>query len=723
MSCPLHRVTIALLRVFHEAFRVAHILGRPIANRKGQLCNMLIGIDIGGTFTDIVVLEPRTGRLSFLKTPSTPQRLEEGVVRGLEVLREDMGLRIEDVRRVIHGSTVATNALLEGKWARTALITTEGFRDVLEIGRQNRPHIYDLTAQRPRPIVPRELRFEVSERLDYHGSVIRPLDESSVDELVEQLEGGCVQAVAVCLLFSYVNAGHERTVREILKRRLSLPITVSSDIIPEFREYERTSTTVVNASLRPVIGDYLERLEKEGRRLGLKMDWQIMQSNAGITSSRGAEAQPVRIVLSGPAAGVEGARLVGEQAGFPDLITLDMGGTSTDVSLINKGRVSVTTDGEIAGHPIKVPMVDIHTIGAGGGSIAWVDRGGALRVGPKSAGADPGPACYSRGGREPTVTDAHLLLGRLSPENATGGWFDLDRSRAENATRERVADPLEMDIETAAEGMLRVADANMERALRLISVERGHDPREFALLAFGGTGPLHAVGLARMLGIRKVLVPATAGVLSALGLVGTELAHDEVQSIVRSIDALDPEEVNAVYARLKTTGRNKLLSDGVDKEEIAYRPSADLRYRGESHEIFVEFADCPISGRMLGELAAAFHDKHQLIYGHAAPEEPVELVNLRLRAIGAVENVELSPIQGGSFEQARQATRSVHFPRHGWLQTGIFARDLLPAGASLTGPAIVEGRESTVLLPPGSSATVDRIGTLIIECDKEEKGR
>ncbi len=684
---------------------------------------MLIGIDIGGTFTDIVVLEPRTGRLAFLKTPSTPLHLEEGVVRGLEALREDMGLRIQDAKRVIHGSTVATNALLEGKWARTALITTEGFRDVLEIGRQNRPHIYDLTAQRPRPIVPRKLRFEVPERLDYQGRVIRPLDEASVVELGELLEGGPVQAVAVCLLFSYANDTHEGRVRELLKRRLNLPITVSSDILPEFREYERTSTTVVNASLRPVIGDYLERLEKEGRRLGLEMDWQIMQSNAGITSSRGAEEQPVRIVLSGPAAGVEGARLVGEQAGFPDLITLDMGGTSTDVSLIKQGRVSVTTDGEIAGHPIKVPMVDIHTIGAGGGSIAWVDRGGALRVGPESAGADPGPACYNRGGREPTVTDAHLLLGRLSPANATGGWFDLERSRAEQAIREKVADPLGMDIETAAEGMLRVADANMERALRLISVERGHDAREFALLAFGGTGPLHAVKLASMLGIRKVLVPATAGVLSALGLVGTELAHDEVQSIVRSIDALDPEKVNAIYEQLKATGRNKLLSDGVGEEEIAYRPSADLRYRGESHEIFVEFADCTISGRMLGELAAAFHDKHQLIYGHAAPEEPVELVNLRLRAIGAVGKVELSPIQGGSFEQARQAARNVHFPGHGWLQTEVFARDLLPAGASLTGPAIVEGRESTVLLPPGSSAAVDRIGTLIIECDKEEKGR
>jgi len=684
---------------------------------------LLIGIDIGGTFTDILLLD--RGRAFFLKVPSTPGRLEEGVMRGLELLRERLGLRLEEVERLVHGSTVATNALLEGKWAPTALITTAGFRDVLEIGRQNRPRIYDLFVERPQPIVPRDLRFEVPERLDSQGRVVRPLDEGAVKEIAEELSARGVRAVAVSLLFSYANPEHERRIAELLRGRLDgLPITLSSEVLPEFREYERTVTTVINAALRPVIGSYLERLEEGAGRLGFKRGWQIMQSNAGITSSRGAQAQPVKLILSGPAAGVMGAKAVGERAGFPNLITLDMGGTSCDLSLIRDGRITITTEGEIGGYPIKVPMVDIHTIGAGGGSIAWIDKGGALRVGPQSAGAEPGPACYGRGGREPTVTDAHLVLGRLDPRRPLGGLAEFDLEGARRAISERIAKPLGLSLEEAAQGILAVAEANMERAIRVISVERGHDPREFVLLAFGGAGPLHGAGLAAALGIPKVLIPGMAGVLSALGLLETDLAHDYVQSIVREVDRLDPDELNALYEALKEKGRRELLGEGVAEGLIRYQPSVDLRYLGQSYELNLGLPqpDHPLTREGLKRLVERFHEHHLQVYGHAAPGEPVELVNLRLRAIGLMERIELEWDRRGDLEGAERPPRPVHFPGVGWVKTKVFEREALPAGFALSGPAIIEGEESTALLPPGTRASIDPFGNLIIDVKGPGKG-
>jgi len=674
---------------------------------------MLIGIDIGGTFTDIVLLDSKGGTIELLKLPSTPGRLEEGVTRGLQELQQEVNLA--EVERIVHGSTVATNALLEGKWARTALITTKGFRDVIEIGRQNRPNIYDLFVERPRPIVPRELRFEVTERLDYQGRTIKSLDEGAIEGIAEELLRREVKSVALSLLFSYANPEHERKIAEILGKRLKIPITLSSEVLPEFREFERTSTTVVNAALRPVIGDYLEQLEKEAVRLGFKRGWQIMQSNAGITSSHGAESQPVKIVLSGPAAGVEGARFVGEQTGFHNLITLDMGGTSCDVSLIRDGKATTTTEGEVGGYPIKVPMVDIHTIGAGGGSIAWIDKGRALRVGPQSAGAEPGPVCYGRGGQEPTVTDAHLVLGRLNPASPLGGLRGLDLEGAKRAIHERIAEPLGMNLEEAAQGILAVADANMERAIRVISVERGYDPRDFVLLAFGGAGPLHGAGLAAILGIPKILIPQTAGVLSAFGLLRTDLAHDYVQSLVREVSKIDLAKINKTYDLLKRKGREELLQEGVTEERIRYQPSLDMRYLGQSYELNLALPDHRLTQEELERLPEEFHKRHQQVYGHAAPGEPVELVNLRLRAVGLMGKIELRGDRGGSLEEARRAARPVHFPKAGWVKTQVFVRESLPAGVSLEGPAIIEGRESTIVIPPQMGASTDRFGNLIIE--------
>jgi len=675
---------------------------------------VLIGLDIGGTFTDIVLLNSEHKTMEFLKVASTPAKLEEGVIAGLRQLAGQTDLRFSQVERIVHGTTVATNALLQGKWARTALVTTAGFRDIIEIGRQNRPAIYDLMVERPPAIVGRDLRFEVSERVDFQGAIATPLDESGLEELAEEMLERDVESVAVCLLFSYANPEHERKVRSVLETRLGVSVTLSSEVLPEFREYERTQTVVVNAALRPVIGDYLESLEREAIGLGLEREWQIMQSNAGITSSLGAQAQPVKIVLSGPAAGVQGARVVGDHAGFPNLITLDMGGTSCDVCLIENGNVAVTTEGKIAGYPLKVPMVDIHTIGAGGGSIAWIDKGGALRVGPQSAGADPGPVCYGKGGLEPTVTDAHLVLGRLDPESPVGELGRLDLVSARRAISEAIAQPLAMSLEQAAQGILAVAEANMERAIRVISVERGYDPRRFALLPFGGAGPLHGAGLADKLGIGTVLVPETAGVLSALGLLQTDLVHDYVQSIVRQSDRVDIGEMNAMYEAFKSRGRQDLLRDGVVEESIRYQPSLDMRYLGQSFELNLGLADSQPTESGLGMLIDEFHRRHEQVYGHSSQSEPVELVNFRLKAVGLTDKVALERKVRPRKEASSQSTRLVFFPETGRVETQVFERDGLPAGTSLEGPAIVEGRESTVVVPPGWRAFADPYGNLIL---------
>ncbi len=681
---------------------------------------MLIGIDMGGTYIDIVLLDPKEGTIDLLKVNSTPDRLEQGVLHGLQLICEKRGLRLEQVSRIVHGSTVATNALLEGKWAKAALITTAGFRDVLEIGRQNRPDIYDLTVERPPAIVPRDLRFEVPERLDYRGAVVVPLDEKAVVEIGKVLAERKVEAIAVCLLFAYANPSHERKVAAILSKSLSIPITLSSDVLPEFREYERTVVTAINAALRPVIGEYLKRLEENAGKLGLNKSWQIMQSNAGITSRAGAEEQPVRIVLSGPAAGVKGARFIAAEAGFTDLITLDMGGTSCDVSLITNGNVKITTEGRIGGYPIAVPMVDVHTIGAGGGSIAWIDSGGALRVGPESAGADPGPVCYARGGSEPTVTDAHLVLGRLDPNGALGGSNELDLDGAKRAIAEKIANPLGITLEQAAQGILTVADANMERAVRVISVERGYDPRKFVLVAFGGAGPLHGAGLASALGIPKVLVPAAAGVLSALGLLRTDLIHDYVQSIVERLDRVRIGALNDVFASFMRKGKEELMNEGAEERNIRYQCSLDMRYIGQSYELNLHLTNCRLADEELNQAEERFHELHRRVYGHAAPGEPVELVNLRLQAIGLMEKVELKRNHNGDPERARKPVRSVHFPGTGWVRTAVFARAHLPAGVSFSGPAIVEGEESTVVIPPLMQAHVDGLGNLLIDVSEKE---
>jgi len=669
-----------------------------------------VGVDIGGTFTDLVTIAD--GSVRVHKTPSTPEHAERGVLNGLEGVSEQYGIDPGDVGFFGHGTTVATNAVLEGEWADTALVTTEGFRDVLEIGRQARPDIYDFQAEKPTPVVERDRRYEVTERLDERGDVHEPLDEASVEAIADDLAD--VDSVAVSLLYSFENDAHEQRVRELLEAQgVDASFSLSSRVLPEIREYERTLTTSLNAALKPVMDSYISRLGSRIAEEGVDADLKIMQSNGGIITADAARDRPVNTLLSGPAGGVQGATYVAGLAGIEDCITMDMGGTSCDVSLVQGGEPLVTTDVEVGDYPVSVPMIDIHTVGAGGGSIAWIDAGGALRVGPKSAGAEPGPVCYGRGGDRPTITDAHAVLGRIDPSRFLDGASPDDA--VARAMREHVADELDMGVREAAQGILDVANANMARALRVVSVERGYDPREFGLVAFGGAGPLHAAGLARELEIPRVVVPRTAGVLSALGLLISDVLYDFSTSKVRSWAEVDPETLAEPFAEFRSRGRDRLAAESQTGEDVVFERSADLRYAGQSFELTVPVPEGEIDEATLDAIVERFHAKHRKRYGHAYEDEPVELVTLRLRARGVVETPDLRPEPvDGSVDDAVRETRDVVYDGRTHA-TRIYDRGSLPTGANFDGPAVVEGRESTVVVHPEQEARVDEYGTLLVE--------
>ncbi|HET9017158.1 MAG TPA: hydantoinase/oxoprolinase family protein, partial [Thermomicrobiaceae bacterium] len=570
----------------------------------------IVGVDTGGTFTDFVLLDD--GRVRVHKVLSTPDNPARAILQGLVDL--GTGGRLA---AVVHGSTVATNAVLEHKGVRTGLITTSGFRDVLEIGRQTRPKLYDLRVERQPPLVERALRLEVLERLDERGGVLVPLDPATVRAAIAALAEAGVESVAVCLLFSFANPAHEATVAEAA-RAAGLHVSASHEVLPEFREYERTSTVALNAYVAPLMDRYLGRLEEE---LPGRAPLRIMQSNGGSISATTARREAARTLLSGPAAGVVGAAFVAEASGYGQTITFDMGGTSTDVALVD-GAITETTDGRIGGYPTKLPMIDIHTVGAGGGSIGWFDAGGALRVGPASAGADPGPASYGAGGSEPTVTDANVVLGRLIPDAFLGGAMRLEVDAARRAV-ERIAGRLGTSAEEAALGMVRVANANMEAAIRVISVERGHDPRRFTLVAFGGAGPLHACELASALRIPRVLVPATPGVLSALGMLAADIIKDYVRTVM--VGAVEAQAaVDPVFAELGARGEADLRAEGLPPDRIAIERYLDLRYVGQSYELVV-----PFDGEVPAAVAA-FHAAHERRFGYSDSAEQVQVVNCRV---------------------------------------------------------------------------------------------
>ena len=677
-----------------------------------------MGVDVGGTFTDLSLYDVATGRLEFAKTPSTPANQAVGVAEGVRELVLRLGIPPREIEFFIHGTTVATNTLLERSGARTALIVTAGFRDVLQIGRQERPHLYDWRVRRPEPLVPRHLRFEVRERALHTGEVLTPLDLEDLESVVDRLRDADVEAVAVCLLHSYANPAHEQAVGEAVRKALPhLTLALSHEILPEFKEFERMSTTTINAYVAPVIERYLRGLERAIEEVGVDSDVYVMQSNGGTTSAAAAIEKPVHTILSGPAAGVIGSVALAGQAGEPNTISVDMGGTSFDVCLSYQGEVRRTQEGEIDRLPVKVPMVDMHSLGAGGGSIAWIDPGGALRVGPQSAGADPGPACYDNGGTEPTVTDANLVLGRLSPGGILGGRLSLDLELAREAVRSRVAAPLGLGVEEAAEGIIRVINAGMIKGVRVVSVSKGYDPRDFALIAFGGAGPLHASELAAELDIPRVLVPIAPGVTSALGLLMADLRHDYVRTTLSRGDEVDPGRLHGLYKEMEAEAIAQMRREGVDGDGVSLVRLADIRYLGQGYELEVPVAAGRLTGAQVDEAFQRFHDAHKRLYGYASPDNPTQLVNLRLTALTSLARPTLAPadLDGASDPARAQRERREVFFENEPLDTWVYDRSDLKPGDTIAGPAVVEQLDSTTVVWPGQTAAVDAYGNLILE--------
>jgi len=655
-----------------------------------------IGVDVGGTFTDVTL--SLDGELVTAKVPSTEDQ-SEGVITGIKKACEAAGIDPETVSEFSHAMTVSVNALLEEDGAKTALVTTDGFRDVLEIGRQDRPSLYDLSAEKPTPLVPRRRRFEVSERTTPDG-IEEPVDEDEVRAIAAQLRELDVESVAVSLLHAYAHPENETHVADILRDELDVPVSASHEVLAEFREYERTSTTAVDAYVRPAIDHYVSHLTDRARDLGVPQP-RIMQANGGITDADTVRRNAVTTVLSGPAAGVVGAGSMAadDTGGHDGLVTFDMGGTSSDVSLVRDGEAERTTEGVINERPIKTPMVDVETVGAGGGSIAWVDAGGALRIGPRSAGADPGPACYGKGGTEPTVTDANLVLGYIGESTSLGGELSLDADAAYDALAD-LADEADLDgpLE-AARGVYRVANANMTRAIRSVTVERGYDPRKFGLAAFGGAGPMHAASIADSLDIDRVMIPRASGVLSAYGLLAADEKRDAVRTYQRSLDAVDPDDVDAVYEELS----EELLAEVSNREAATVRYSADLRYAGQSFELTVD-VDRPFDTADARERFAAAHES---AYGYRA-DESVELVNCRVTT-----TVERSapPVEYDAVGDPHKGSREAVFADD-VRETPVYERTKLPPQDEIKGPAIVEGDESTIVIPPAWNVQVRDDGTL-----------
>ncbi len=676
-----------------------------------------LGVDVGGTFTDLAFHNVDTDKLEFAKTPSTPENQAAGVANGINQLIERLDVSPAEIEFFSHGTTVATNTLLERKGAKCALIVTRGFRDVLQIGRQDRPHLYDWRIQKPEPIVPRHLRFEVTERILYTGEVATPLDKGDLEDVIARLGAADLDAVAVCLLHSYANPAHERAVGEAIRAALpDLTVSLSCDVVPEFKEYERMSTTAINAYVAPVMVRYLRRLQASIADLGIPSDVHIMQSNGGTMTAGLAVEKPVHTILSGPAAGVIGSVAIASQAGEANSISVDMGGTSFDISLCYRGEVRRTQDSEIERLPVKVPMVDIHTLGAGGGSIAWIDPGGALRVGPQSAGAEPGPACYGRGGTEATVTDANLALGRLNSGSFLGGRLGLDAELARDAIRRRIADPLGMSVEEAAEGIVRVVNAGMIKGIRVVSVAKGYDPREFCLVTFGGAGPVHASELAAELDIPRVLVPIAPGVTSALGLLMADLRDDLVRTILRPSDSLEVSELNARFAEMETEATATMDREGVAPNDVVLMRVSDVRYLGQGFELEVPVGAGDLDEDDLTQVYERFHEAHTQLYGYAQRESHMEIVNLRLTSLARMPRPRLEAESNGSRVGGipETATRAVYFHNEP-VDARIYDRARLIPGDVVEGPAVIEQLDSTTLVWPDQTASVDAYRNLVLE--------
>ena len=684
-----------------------------------------IGVDIGGTFTDIVFLS-HDGQVHTRKVPSTVDDYGRGIVEGVARVFQDTGITASDIDEVLHGTTVASNAILEMAGAKTGLITTEGFRDVLELRTLRMPRLYDIGWSKPEPLVDRYLRVGVPERVNSQGEVITPLDREAVVEAVKHMVAEGVESIAVCLLNSFANHDHERQIGEIIAEHApDIAYCLSVDVLPEIKEYERTSTTVINAYLLPVVANYLRRLESELSASGIDAPLLLMQSNGGLTPAEQAALYPCNIIESGPAGGVVGGQALGSRLGLDQVITFDMGGTTAKASLLEGGQYARAVDYSVgggimlgsrlltgAGYRLRVPAIDLAEVGAGGGSLIWLDAGGAMQIGPRSAGADPGPVCYGRGGTYPTVTDANVVLGYLNPNHLVGGELTIDAELSRAAIREQVAEPLGLSLEEAAYGAHQIAAANMIRAIKAVSSERGRDPREYTLFAIGGNGPLFAATMARSLGMKRILVPPAPGLFSAFGILYAEVEHHYSQTLRRVLNDADANELDNAWKVLEARATQQLSTDGFDVSRQHLQRSANLHYQGQIFELSVNVPPGEVD---LMALVEAFGDEHERTYGHrAGPEEPVELVNVEVVGRGIPERPRVPErLSGLDKITSSGETRNAWFgPEHGLREAAVLSRsDLTEA---VEGPAIIQEYDSTCLVPPGVTAVRDDGGNMVL---------
>jgi N-methylhydantoinase A len=666
----------------------------------------IVGVDVGGTFTDVTAVDTESGDVRIGKVPSQPLDEAAAVLAGLAAL----GIESGAVRRLVHGTTVGTNAILERRGARVALLTTAGFRDLIEIGRTKRniPALFIPTFVRPRPVVDRPLRFEIAERMLADGRVLRPLEPAETAPVLERVASAAPEAMAICLLHAYANPAHERQLGQLVAARLpGVPVSLSFDVVPEYREFERFSTTVLNAYLQPLMDRYLGGLEKRLFESGYAYGVLTVGSSGGMMTVDTARRLPIKTIVSGPAGGVSRACFLAPHAGLGDFITYDMGGTSTDVCLVQGGVPVTTTDNAIGAFPVKVPQIDIHTVGAGGGSLAWLDVDGSLQVGPLSAGARPGPVAYGLGGTQPTVTDANVVLGRMGTDRALGGSIRLDAARARDAIA-RLAERLGLGVHATAEGIVRIAVARMTSSIREISIARGHDPRELPLVAFGGAGPMHAALIAEELAIPRVLIPEHPGNFSALGLLVSDVKHDDARTRVGLLGA-QGEAIDAAFAEMEAAAVERLAADGFAPPERRIDRALDLRYCGQAFELTVPLAPGPLD---VDAIVRDFHARHLATYGHADPAGDVELVNVRVAARGIVDKP--VPRPHATRGEARRGTRTAWFGG-AVLSVDVYQREAQATSATIAGPAIVEEFGATTVVPPGWIARVDDLGDLILE--------
>ncbi len=692
--------------------------------------NFRVGVDIGGTFTDIVFLGD-DGQVLARKIASTPNDYSEAVLNGIKNGIAELAITADMVSEVSHGFTVATNAIIEQKGAKTALIATEGFRDILEFRRNRIPRLYDLDYEKPPPLVKRQFRLEVSERLNFQGEVLKPLNLDDVDRAVQYVLDNGVESVAVCLLHSYANPEHEQIIaRALAEKAPGVNLTISSELLPEMKEYERTSTTVINCYVRPVVETYLTRLTDGLTEMDVTVPLTVMQSNGGLATSDIAKQRPVYCIESGPAAGVVGAYHLGKRLGIPNLMTLDMGGTTAKASIIEDGEMLQAPEYEVggeisvghrllrgSGHILRVPAIDLAEVGAGGGSIAAVDRSGSLRVGPQSSGAFPGPACYQLGGQDATVTDANVLLGFLHQKHLLAGTFEIDAELARKAVSDNVAKPLEMTDVEAAFGIHTLVNSNMGRALRAVSSERGRDPRRFDLMTFGGNGPVHAVGLAEMLGITRVVVPPFPGVFSSFGLLVADVEHHFVQTYFKTFEQLDIPALSELLNGLWEQGRSQLRAEGFDDSRLEILTQLDMKYEGQVSDLTVPYPANEVNRQTINAVIKSFDEEHERSFGYSSPGTGYQLVNVRVIARGLPEvprmpdKLELPVMATGSSEP----NRDVYFgTTRGWASVPIVNRQVL-VGATTDGPLIVEEYDSTTVVPPNWNASVDQWSNIILE--------